>query len=245
MSTLVVNEVYGPVWQGEGPSAGRVCSFIRLMGCNLDCSWVTATGERSPCDEAQTWDASRFDLHAQGVRMEAAQIAAAALSCEAPMVVITGGEPLLHQTQDGWVELLRLLKKAGGVRVEVETNGTQIPTPVTREVVTQFNVSPKLPSSGVHHSRAIVPPVMRALAAPSLRAVFKFVCASVSDLDDVQAVAGEFGIQHHRIWIMPAGDTPDQVLAGARELAAEVTSLRYNLTLRQHTLIYGQAGEPR
>ena len=37
--TLVVAEVFGPTVQGEGPSAGRRASFIRLGGCNLHCDW--------------------------------------------------------------------------------------------------------------------------------------------------------------------------------------------------------------
>ena len=35
--------------QGEGPSAGRPCTFVRLSRCNLACTW---------CDTAYTW---RFD----------------------------------------------------------------------------------------------------------------------------------------------------------------------------------------
>ena len=35
--------------QGEGPSAGKPCAFVRLSRCNLACVW---------CDTAYTW---RFD----------------------------------------------------------------------------------------------------------------------------------------------------------------------------------------
>lgn len=49
---LVVSEVFGPTFQGEGPSLGRRAGFVRLGRCNLDCSW---------CDTPNTWDWSRFD----------------------------------------------------------------------------------------------------------------------------------------------------------------------------------------
>ena len=49
---LVVAEVFGPTFQGEGPSAGRRAMFLRLGRCNLDCAW---------CDTPYTWDWSRFD----------------------------------------------------------------------------------------------------------------------------------------------------------------------------------------
>ncbi len=37
--TLVVSEVFGPTFQGEGPTLGRRAAFVRLGRCNLDCSW--------------------------------------------------------------------------------------------------------------------------------------------------------------------------------------------------------------
>src|ERR1035437_9471109 len=36
---LKVNEIYGPVKQGEGKSSGLDVSFLRLAGCNLACIW--------------------------------------------------------------------------------------------------------------------------------------------------------------------------------------------------------------
>src|SRR4029450_7825218 len=49
---LVVSEVFGPTFQGEGPSVGRRAGFVRLGRCNLDCSW---------CDTPYTWDWERHD----------------------------------------------------------------------------------------------------------------------------------------------------------------------------------------
>ena len=54
--TLVVNELFGPSIQGEGPSAGRRCGFVRLGRCNQACVW---------CDEPQTWAWDRFDPEAE------------------------------------------------------------------------------------------------------------------------------------------------------------------------------------
>ena len=36
-ATLAVCEVFGPTFQGEGPSLGRRAAFVRLGRCNLDC----------------------------------------------------------------------------------------------------------------------------------------------------------------------------------------------------------------
>src|SRR5690606_2170027 len=44
--TLNVNEIFGITIQGEGPSMGRPCAFVRLFQCNLQCTW---------CDTPYTW----------------------------------------------------------------------------------------------------------------------------------------------------------------------------------------------
>lgn len=136
--TLVVREVFGPTVQGEGPSTGRRCAFIRLGGCNLTCTW---------CDTPETWDARRFDLRATLTRTTVEDIVTRALDGLPDLIVITGGEPLLHQQQDGWRSLLGTLR-AAGVETEVETNGTQEPDALTAQWITRFNVSPKLAHAG-------------------------------------------------------------------------------------------------
>jgi 7-carboxy-7-deazaguanine synthase len=45
---LVVNEIFGPTIQGEGPNLGRRCGFVRLGGCNLECSWCDSILEGTP-----------------------------------------------------------------------------------------------------------------------------------------------------------------------------------------------------
>ena len=39
---LVISEVFGPTFQGEGPTLGRRAAFVRLGRCNLDCTWCFA-----------------------------------------------------------------------------------------------------------------------------------------------------------------------------------------------------------
>ena len=67
--------------QGEGPSAGVPAHFLRLQGCDVGCAW---------CDTKYSWDA------AGGAAMEpAAAVAALRALGEAPLLVVTGGEPLV------------------------------------------------------------------------------------------------------------------------------------------------------
>jgi GTP cyclohydrolase I len=147
---LYVAEVFGPTFQGEGPSAGQRAGFVRLGGCNLACTW---------CDTAYTWDARRYDLRAEIGPQSVAQLLAALDAMAVPLVVITGGEPLL-QTR-ALTPLVAALSTRG-LRVEVETNGTRPPPGWPWAGIT-FNVSPKLAHSGNAAARAALG---RALLAP-------------------------------------------------------------------------------
>jgi 7-carboxy-7-deazaguanine synthase len=99
--TLVVHEIYASV-QGESSFVGLPCTFVRLTGCNLRCTW---------CDTPQAFYG--------GTRMQRGEVLAKALSFETPLVELTGGEPLL---QPGALPLMRELADAGRT-VLLETSG--------------------------------------------------------------------------------------------------------------------------
>lgn len=227
-TTLVTAEVFGPTFQGEGPSLGKRAGFIRLMGCNLHCSW---------CDTAYTWDASRFDLRAQGNRLPVAGVVERALNGNPELVVITGGEPLLHQQQPGWSAMLKLLDDAG-VIIEVETNGTVEPTAETAAFVSRFNVSPKLAHAGDPFPARYRPEVLAAFAKTG-RAVFKFVCQDASDVAEAAELAYGAGIPSRLVWVMPEGTTAVNITATLAQLAEPALTAGFNLTTRLHVLVWG------
>lgn len=229
-ATLVVSEVFGPTIAGEGPSTGRLCGFIRLGGCNLHCVW---------CDTAYTWDASRYDLRREMARRPIPDVLAQVRAYGVPLVVVSGGEPLLHQGQAGWRALLDGLGRLG-VDVEVETNGTQAPTSHTSRHVTRFNVSPKLVHAGDPAHARLSRGALEEFThhARRGRAVFKFVCRDTADIPEVAGIVKAYNIPAASVWVMPCGDTPDTVLAGTRELAGPVIAAGWNLTTRLHTLIW-------
>jgi organic radical activating enzyme len=240
---LVVAEAYSHVWQGEGPSAGRACSFIRLGGCNLTCGWrrsrdglVRLDGAWA-CDEAFTWH-SGHHLHTTLARIPASQLVE--LAAPAALTVITGGEPLLHQEQPGWAVLLHGLLDAGH-DIEIETNGTLVPAFAHKRI--RHNVSPKLACSGLETEDRLVSPALAWHAEHD--STFKFVVTTPADVAEAQEVADAAGVPYGHVWIMPEGITPERVLDVARAVAPAVTAAGYHLTLRTQVLLYGEAGEPR
>lgn len=221
---LVVAEVFGPTFQGEGPSTGRRAAFVRLGRCNLDCAW---------CDTPYTWDWDRFDPAAELHRASVSSVLAALDAMAPQLVVVTGGEPLLQQRR-----LAPLLEgcAARGWSVEIETNGTIVPDARVVAVVGQWNVSPKLANSGVSVDQRIRPDALAALLATG-RAVFKFVVAEPADLDEVASLADAHGLES--VWIMPEGTDATMLLERARQLAEPVLARGWNLTPRLHVLLWG------
>lgn len=226
--TLPVAEVFGPTWQGEGPSTGQLAAFIRLGGCNLTCR---------ACDTPYTWDGTRYDLRKELAPMTAEAIVD--VLPRAPLVVITGGEPTLYRSYLGMARLLDLL---AGQRVEVETNGTINPDPIDRWPNVTFNVSPKLdgPMSVDPYEKRIVIPALRRYAhlARLRRAVFKIVVDGVDAVHAAFRLADEVDVPRDRLWIMPEGNTIAGTLSTASTIADTVLAGRANLTLRQHVLVW-------
>jgi 7-cyano-7-deazaguanosine (preQ0) biosynthesis protein QueE len=218
-----VAEIFGPTFQGEGPSAGRLAAFVRLSRCQLSCSW---------CDTPYTWDQTRYDLRTESRRMTQAEAWQAVKSIEAGLVVITGGEPLLQQDRLVW---LADMCRATGRWVEIETNGAVVPSRAIAAGNRRFNVSLKLANSGMPARRRLRPDAIRALASTG-KAVWKFVATEPADLGEIADLQQAYGLDP--VWVMPEGTTSGQVLDRLRELADPVLDRGWNLTPRLHTLLW-------
>lgn len=229
--TLLVSEIFGPTLQGEGPSTGRPCMFLRLGGCNLQCVW---------CDTPYTWDATRFDLRQELKQMGFMDIKNK-LNVGRPgiMLVVSGGEPLLQDLQlmHFFDSLAKGTPAQQATRVEVETAGTLIPTH-TWPYVDQFNVSPKLAHSGNSLSKRRRLEVLKWFGA-SGKSIFKFVCVEDDDLNEVDEIVQEARIMRDRVYIMPEGITQEKIDEHTRALVPSVLARGYNLTQRLHITLWG------
>jgi 7-carboxy-7-deazaguanine synthase len=230
VSDLLVNEIFGPTLQGEGPSLGRPAAFLRTAGCNLACSW---------CDTPYTWDFKRFDREAETRKMPMIQVADAILDClpvHPALLVVSGGEPLLQQP--ALIELLTYLHSLNGLEVEVETAGTLPPLPELTELVDRFNVSPKLDHSGNPLGRRLRPDSLAALKATG-RASWKFVAEVPSDLNEIGDLVTEHHLDPAQVYIMPLGTRTVELEYRLRTLADPVIARGWRLTPRLQINIWG------
>ena len=90
--------------QGEGFYQGRAAYFIRLGGCDVGCVW---------CDVKDSWDATKHPLVSIDNLLKEVK------NTPAEMVVITGGEPLMHD-----LNLLTKTLQAVGLETNIETSGS-------------------------------------------------------------------------------------------------------------------------
>jgi len=135
--SYAVKEIFYTL-QGEGRNAGRASVFCRFAGCNL---WTgrEADRERAVCRFCDT-DFVGTDGLGGGRFPDAAALAQRIADTwegepvTRPLVVLTGGEPLL-QLDDALTDALH----AHGFEIAVETNGT-LPAPAG---VDWICVSPK------------------------------------------------------------------------------------------------------
>jgi 7-carboxy-7-deazaguanine synthase len=154
---MQITEIYKSL-QGESTYAGLPCTFVRLTGCNLRCTW---------CDSEYTFQG--------GHKMTAEEILAevSRLSPNGGLVEITGGEPMLQER-----ELVPLMQQLldRGYTVLIETSGERPLDRVPEKVIKIVDV--KSPDSGEGDTFRI-----GNLEVLTSRDEIKFVLASRSDYE--------------------------------------------------------------
>ena len=119
-----ITEIYASV-QGETQYAGLPCTLVRTTGCDLRCTY---------CDSAYAFYGGR--------EMALDEILTEVQRLGTPLVLLTGGEPMLQREIVALAELLL----AAGHRVMIETSGAH-PVDMLPPAVIRI-VDAKTPGSG-------------------------------------------------------------------------------------------------
>ena len=226
---LPVIEIFYSI-QGEGRFAGTPSVFIRLKYCNLGCAW---------CDTRFTWDEVNIEDGELQTAEQISQRARAAVPgaidpLDRVHIVITGGEPMLHQ--DRLSDLIDSLKTVGFDFVEIETNGMFAPSEELVSRVDWWNCSPKLSNNLLDPEIQFVPHALEAFVATG-KADFKFVLQSPHELEEIIETYLRL-LPADRIMIMPEGQTCARQLNAMSEIADICLEHGFRLSPRLHTLIW-------
>lgn len=210
--TLQILEIYRSL-QGEGLRAGRPCTLVRLAGCNLRCTW---------CDTPQAWSGGRS--------MPGADVLARVADLATPLVLVTGGEPLMQPAAPA---LLAALCDAGHETL-LETNGSRDISVVDARVARVVDF--KCPSSG--HADANR---WQNVAALTARDEVKFVVADRADFDWAVAAVREHGLLRRcPVTVQPAAGRCRPVELAGWLLAC---GLDLRLGLQLHKLLWPERTE--
>ncbi|MBX0322845.1 7-carboxy-7-deazaguanine synthase QueE [Halomicroarcula sp. F13] len=234
---LPVNELFCSL-QGEGRLAGVPSVFVRTSGCNLRC-WF--------CDSYHTsWEPT-------GDWYSVEDVVAAVEGYDADHVVLTGGEPLVHEAS---VDLLDELHDRG-YHTTVETNGT-----IYRDApIDLASVSPKLASSTPtadrdpkgdgewadrHEDRRLDVPTLSELVE-SYETQLKFVVTGPEDVAEIESLvsrvreAADAAVPDDRVLLMPEGQTRDELEATRGVVADLAIEYGYRYTPRLHVDLWNDA----
>ncbi|MBS1263191.1 MAG: 7-carboxy-7-deazaguanine synthase [Methanonatronarchaeales archaeon] len=155
-----VSEIFTSI-QGESRRQGERCTFVRLYGCDMRCSW---------CDTMYAVEGNGYSRMAIGEAIEEAGAGGGDYVC------VTGGEPLLRG--EGRSLVRGLLDE--GFDVDVETNGAH-PFSDLKECGARIVMDVKTPSSGEQSDHSL-------LAELGPADDVKFVIGDEGDLDYAERV---------------------------------------------------------
>jgi 7-carboxy-7-deazaguanine synthase len=214
---MFITEIFKSI-QGEGTRAGLPCIFVRLTGCNLRCTW---------CDTAYAFHGGKkMSVHEVLGRVD--ELAGRregnqSFHAAAPLVELTGGEPLLQE------EVYPLAEKllATGYIVLMETSGERFVGRLPHDVIKIVDV--KCPDSGEADTFE-----MKNLDVLSANDEVKFVLSTRQDYE----FAREFTRQHRltervrAVLFSPVFDDPEGKWQGLQPRALVEWMLADGLPVR-------------
>lgn len=237
---LPINELFYSL-QGEGKLSGVPSVFIRTSGCNLRC-WF--------CDSYHTsWEPAGNWLSIPDI------ISKVESYDDTNHVVITGGEPLIHEQTE---TLLKELDKRG-YHTTIETNGTiQTDSPIDL-----LSVSPKLQTSTPtpekdpkgdgeweeKHEQNRINIQTLATLYDRYNTQLKFVITNKTDIAEINSLIGSLRttttqtIPNTNILLMPEGTTTEEI-SQTQTLTAELALKNgYRYTPRIHVDLWNDEPE--
>ena len=222
--------------QGEGISMGFPSIFVRLSNCNLHCIW---------CDTPYTWnwEKTNFKHPEKAIRSDSqGEISIDLLVREITKhpclrVIFTGGEPMIQQ-KDLVKVMSNLRNNNSDYYFEIETNATFTPSTQLRQLVNQFNLSPKLSNCGDSEHLRLKPKALSFFSSLS-NTSFKFVIETEQDLKEVEHIKNEYKIHPSKILLMPQARTSESLKEAQERLITICKTKGFRYTDRLHVRIYG------
>lgn len=240
---LSINELY-PAIQAEGSRAGRPTIVIRVTGCKLRC-WF---GEGGFCDSWQSsWNPEKGQFKFNDIIK---------IYDENPQIkemMITGGGPT---TQPKLLNELMHFANKRGIYVTMETEGSEYVE--TDYPIDLLSISPKFSNSvpklglispgGTEVTQKIIDRHnQHRLNKEAIMKMIKFHKAyhfkpvwngDMGIIDEIEKFRIEVGIPKDKTWLMPAGDSREQLIKMYPLVMDMCINMGYNFTGRPHVIAF-------
>jgi 7-carboxy-7-deazaguanine synthase len=210
---MKVCEIFSSI-QGESSFAGIPCTFIRLTGCNLRCSY---------CDTPYAYY--------EGQELTVDEIIRKVQRTGINLVEITGGEPLLQN--EAHLLIKRLIDE--GYKVLVETNGSQDIKQIDKKAIVILDI--KTPGSGTSKEMDF-----SNLDYIKSSDEIKFVITNREDYEWSKDIIQKYKLMERcKLLLSPAfGTLPPENLA--KWIIGDKLKIRFNLQLHKYIFSSEQRG---
>ncbi len=224
-------------FQGEGKFAGRLSFFIRLAGCNLRCAGFGCeakspkTGEiLKGCDTIRAVATEHFESYIFDGEFLLNEIKKLPSK---PLIIITGGEPLLNASNSDLASFLEAVL-AYGCEVQFETNGTLAPDFASYPLYQKchFAISVKLKNSGEPLNKRFKPAALNELFK-NAKCFYKFVVSGDGD-SEISEIKEILSVQDGEVWLMAKSAGLNELNKNAPKVAAIALKNGFNYSDRVH-----------
>lgn len=198
----------------------------------MHCTW---------CDTPYTWNTKDYDIKEEAHKMTPGEVykkVKSHLPKINPMLVISGGEPLLQQDRlAATMEMFHNDETLDDLWIEIETAGTIAPENEFDYWVDAYNVSPKLEHSGNELSLRYRPEALEALRDTGKVQGWKFVAQEPSDLDEIAKLVKKHEL--FPVYVMPEGKNQADLSRHSAGLVDAIIARGWRMTPRLHIQLWG------
>lgn len=231
--------------QGEGKYSGKLAIFIRFAGCNFNCSGFEVKLIKNEkilkgCDTIRAVFTKEFNEGYEN--LNASELFKRVLDLKKdfdPIVVITGGEPLIHHENPEFIHFIQTLLE-NNFEVHFESNGSIEldfeKYPFYKECI--FALSVKLQNSGMSKEKRLNINALKAFKQYAKDSFYKFVLNSSQLESSALEILEILEKAPNEIFCMPMGENEQNLKQNALKIAEFCIKNGYNYSDRIHIRLW-------
>lgn len=231
--------------QGEGKYSGKLAIFVRFAGCNFNCLGFGVKLEKNNqiligCDTIRSVFTKEFKESYENLNSNELFKRVNELKKDFyPIVVITGGEPLIHHENHEFNAFIKALVNAK-FEVHFESNASiEIDFdkyPIYKECI--FALSVKLQNSGVSREKRLNFKALKAFKKHAKDSFYKFVLSTKDLENSSKEILEILNEAPNEVFCMPMGENRQNLENNALKIAEFCIKNGYNYSDRIHIRLW-------